>query len=120
MRCLARDTQKIFISLYESREEVKDKQGRYTGDIAVVRSEPISLVCNVGAAVGSSQIEVFGQLLDYDKTVLIDNTDFEISETAVLWIENSTDEPYDYIIKRIARTPNFTALAVSRVDISNG
>lgn len=118
MRCLKRDKQKVYVSLYEERQECTDEIGRYNGEYQIVRSEPIEIECSVSAAIGNSQIEVFGQMLNYDKTVIIDNVDFEIDEHAVLWIDKTTDEPYDYIINRIAKTPNFIALAVSKVDVS--
>lgn len=120
MRCLRRDTQTVYVSLYEQRVELTDEIGRYTGEYNVCRSEPIDIECNVSAAIGNSQIEVFGQMLNYDKTVIIDDVNFDIDEHAVLWIENDTSKPYDYIIKRVAKTPNYIALAVSKVDISNG
>ena len=120
MRCLKRDTQTIFVSLYEERKEMKDEIGRFTGEYEVCRSKPIEIECSVSAAIGNSQIEVFGQMLNYDKTVIIDDVNFEINENAVLWIDKDIAEPYDYIINRIAKTPNYIALAVSKVDVSNG
>lgn len=119
MRCLARDTKDIFVSLYETKVEVVNSDGLYTGEYEVKRSDPIKVTCNVGASVGTSQLEVFGQLLNYDKTIIIDNVDFEISETAVLWVDVDTSKPFDYIVKRVAKTPNYIALAVSKVDVSN-
>ena len=118
MRCLKRDKRLVCVSLYEERRECTDEIGRYSGEYEVVRSKPIEIECSVSAAVGNSQIEVFGQMLNYDKTVIIDDVNFEIDEHAVLWIDKAIDEPYDYIINRIAKTPNFIALAVSKVDIS--
>lgn len=117
MQCLTRDKQDIYISLYESKEEAQDEQGRYTGEFVIKRSDPIKVEANVSAARGAVQTEVFGQLLEYDRTVIIDNPSFEITEAAVLWIDKTIDEKYDYIITKIARTPNYTSLAVTRVEV---
>lgn len=118
MQCLARDRQDVYISLYESKEEIKDEQGRYTGEFTIKRSDPIKVSANVSAARGAVQTEVFGQLLNYDRTVIIDNPNFEIEETAVLWIDKDITEKYDYLITKIARTPNFVSLAVTKVEVS--
>lgn len=119
MRCLTRDMQLIYISNYENKEPILDDEGRDTGEYKIVRSEPVPVFANVSAASGSAQAEVFGTFLNYDRTVIIDNKNFEVSETAVLWIDKDTSKEHDYIVKRIAKTPNYLALAVSRVDVRN-
>ena len=43
MRCLKRDKQKVYVSLYEERQECTDEIGRYNGEYQIVRSEPIEI-----------------------------------------------------------------------------
>lgn len=126
MRCLDRDRRWVLVSRYSSKEPVTDEAGRLTGRYEVRRSEPEAVLASVSAAKGSARDSVFGQSLDYDRTVLVDDPAFEVDEAAVLWIDcvegggpsapSPDGLPYDYVVKRVARTPSYTAVAVKRVD----
>lgn len=126
MRCLDRDRRWVLVSRYEGKSPVVDEQGRLTGRHEVVRSEPEPLLASVSAARGAAQDDVFGQALDYDRTVLVDDPALDVDESTVLWVDcvdgdggeppERVSEPYDYVVKRVARTPSYTALAVKRVE----
>lgn len=155
----------MLVSLFDRLVPGVDEEGRLTGQNKVERSRQLPLLANVSAARGSAENSQFGQQLDYDRTVLIDNPDYPIAETAVLWIDCGvreklvdggyfdrhsvnesgndldgggfddwddcdsadaggfewptwTDEPYDYVVRKVARTANYTAVAVKRVEVS--
>lgn len=165
MRCLERDKRWVLVSLFEESEQVRDEEGRLTGQHKAVRSRQIPVLASVSAAKGSVENAGFGQNLDYDRTVIIDDPKFEISEAAVLWMDVDvygalvnggyferyslyesgedadggdfedyesgdeidggefeypvfSDKPYDHVIKKIARSANYTALAVKHVEVS--
>lgn len=125
MRCLDRGRRWVLVSRYEGKRPVTDPQGRLTGRHEVVRSAPEGVLASVSAARGAARDDVFGLGLDYDRTVLVDDPGFDVDEAAVLWVDcidggsvdaPATERPYDYVVKRVARTPSYTALAVKRVE----
>lgn len=164
MRNLDRDKQWVLVSRFEKIIAVEDEAGHLTGEHKIERSRQIPLLATVSANKGEAEAAAFGQSLDYDRTVLIDDPSYPISETAVLWIDKGVQkslldggyfdqysvwetgddidgggfedeaeddvdnggfeypewikEPYDYIVKKVARSPNFTLVAVKRVEVS--
>lgn len=140
MRCLDRDKQWVLVSFFIEKVVCKDDQGRLTGKHEVVRTEPIPLLCSVSASKGTAENSPFGLDLDYDKTVIIEDVDYPIDESSVLWVDNYpgpdsrdgqddaddvddsfsqvlTDKPYDYTVKRIAKSPNYLVAAIKRVEV---
>ena len=95
-----------------------DEQGRYTGKHAPKRSEPVEFLPTVSAARGEASTDYFGNYVDYDRSLTIDDPDFEVDEADVIWIDRPTSEPHDYVVKRVARTGAFTVIAVKRVEVS--
>lgn len=77
----------MLLSRFERLEEVIDDEGRYTGEQRAVRSAQVPLLASVSAARGSAENEPFGQSLDYDRTVLVDDPSLEVDEAAVLWVD---------------------------------
>lgn len=88
-----------------------------TGEKEIIYTEPIAIDLVVSPSTGVVAEEMFGGLQDYDK-ILVTEKGCEINEHSILWIEASTDEPHDYIVKKVARSLNFVAYAVSRVEVS--
>ena len=88
---------------------------------------PFLLEGFVSAASGRTAVEVFGENIRYDKTIIIYDPNFSVDEAAVFWLDctpvlkedGTTDTPYDYVVTRIARSLNLTAIAVSKVAVSH-
>lgn len=118
MRLLSRDLRTIYIASYEGLEAEVDASGRYTGRHVPQYSDPAAFSASVSAAKGEASGAVFGQSLDYDRTVLVDDPAFDVEEPDRLWVDNGVDEAHDYEVAQIARTPNVTAIAVKRVEAS--
>lgn len=144
MRCLDRDKQWVLVSFFVEKVACKDDKGRLTGKHEIIRTEPIPLLCSVSASKGTAENSPFGLDLDYDKTVIIEDVDYPIDESSVLWVDNFqypgsplapdgqedaddvddsfsqvlTDKPHDYTVKRIAKSPNCLAVAIKRVEVS--
>lgn len=134
MKCMTRNKQKFYYALYEGREEVTDEYGNATGQFEIVRGNPNEFWANISAAKGETQTRQFGESETYDKVVVMDNTAPDIDEYSVLWIDTvpqlddngnlAVDDngevitPYDYVVKKVAKSLNSVALAISKVSVS--
>ena len=128
MKCLRKNMREFWYALYERDEETKDAAGNYTGLYKPVYTPPRLMSANISAARGTSNEQIFGVDISYDKAIVTSDIDCPISETTILWLDNapiinpdgSTDTPYDYIVTRVARSINSVSYAAKRVDVSNG
>jgi len=134
MKCMERNKTKFFYSLYEGRTEITDEYGNATGQFEIVRGNPIEYMGNISAAKGETQTRQFGESETYDKVLVMDNEAPPIDEYTVLWIDTvpQLDEtgalevddsgevitPYDYIVKKVAKSINSVALAISKVSVT--
>ena len=119
MRTLERNKQTIYYALYEGKEPLKDEYGNPTGEYEVLYSEPVLLKINVSAARGEYSTRQFGEMENYDKVLVTDDINIPITETSLLWIDDTdTSKPHDYIVKKVAKSLNSVAIAVSKVSVS--
>lgn len=126
MRTLNRNKTVFYYALYEGKEPIIDDYGNITGEYDVKYSPPKKFSANISAANGKADVEQFGANVDYDKIIVGDDIFPNIDEYSVLWIDtvpvlNSMGEvniPYDYIVKKIARSLNSISVAVSKVEVS--
>jgi len=165
MRCLDRQKQWVLVSRFEKLAPEIDDKGRYTGDYEPVRSRQIPLLVSISSVKGDAENAIFGQSLNYDRVITIDDPDYDLNEADVFWIDGKirdvllnggyferysvlesgevidggsfddydkgedfdaggfeypvwTDTPHDHVIKKIARSENFTLVAVERVEVS--
>lgn len=138
MRCLARDKRWVLAAFFVEKRACEDEQGRLTGKHEVVRTEPMPFLVSVSASKGTAENSLFGIDLDYDKTIIIEDVELPIDESTVFWVDNveqelflgaansSEDEAFtwmgaldvshDYVVKRVAKTPNCLAVAVKRIE----
>lgn len=119
MRSLLRNQQPVFYKLYEGREEIVDEYGNPTGSyIPLYGPLKAALLC-VSPNKGSSEVEQFGSLEDYDRTMTTADADCEIDEDAVLWVDGAdTDGPYTHVVKKKAIWKNSAQYAIKSVDVS--
>lgn len=117
MRCLERNKRTFYYALFSER--VREGNGYIP-----VYSEPVALRGNISPATGSAHVEQFGNNVEYDKVIVLDNPDCPIDENSILFIEvepelNSVgDYVYDYIVKKVARSLNSVSIAISKVKVS--
>lgn len=120
MRCLNRNKSKFYYALYLKREPVatSDEYGNeiQTGEYTVVYSDPIAATGNISPASGTMVTELFGGSEGYDKVLMLDKPQTSIDEYSVLWIDVPSTEPFNYIVKKVARSLNSVAIAVSKVN----
>lgn len=119
MRNLLRNTQPVFYKLFEGEEEVLDQYGNSTGSSVPVYSELKCAMLSVSPNKGSTEVEQFGTLLNYDRTMTTADTRVPIDENAVLWLDGAdTNGPWNYVVTKRAPWKNSIQFAVSRVNVS--
>lgn len=121
MKLQKRNLVEIWYALYQGESDVLDSDGYETGQKEIIYSSPVSIHCSVSAATGQNQIETFGNLESYDKVIVTDDISCPIDENSILFIDNQPDnngKNFDYVVKRIAKSLNFIAYAVSKVKVT--
>ena len=124
---------------------VTDKYGNQlaTGEYQTIYTNPVPCRANISPASGVTATELFGSVEGYDKVIVMDNPECPIDEYSILWIDTSPEievgigsnavleitaggviigdnghfTPHDYIVKRVARSFNSVAIAVSKVNV---
>lgn len=133
MRTLVRNQSAFFYSLYEGKTSILDEYGNETSEYEIFYGNPKKAKGNISAAKGEMEIRQFGENADYDKVIVI-GTLSEIDEHSVLWIDtvpkvnedgslkkDDTGEvvtPYDYVVKKVAKSLNSISIAVKKVQVS--
>lgn len=122
MRCLDRDRRRVFVGRFVETRPVEEG-GRLTGRNEPVYEPPAELWPTVSAVSGEAFGDYFGQRVDYDVALTIDDPAFRVAEADVLWVDadpGGEDEPapHDYIVRRVARKGGYTVVAAKRVDVA--
>ena len=123
MRCLRRNKQPIYYSLYQGKTEIVDANGNRTGEYTQNYSTPVSLQVNISANKGYSEIEMFGANIVYDNTIVTD-LGCQMDEHTRLWVgipafDNDNNVlPYNYVVVRKAQSLNSITYAIKKVEVS--
>ena len=125
MRSLSRNKVRIYYANYHDKTPLKDEYGNLTGEYEISYGHPVEVRANVSAARGESTTRQFGDDVRYDRIIVLDDPEFPIAETSILWIDalpeikadGTTDTPYDYIVKQVATSLNSVSIAVSKVSV---
>ena len=123
MRNLEINKSTIYVLNYQGEEDVIDASGNYTGEKHIIYKPKKLLKTHLSGARGSSQSEIFGTDVRYDKTFILTKDEFKkygITENTVFFINvkptYKDDSPlYDYRVERIADTVNEVAIAITKV-----
>ena len=133
MKMLERNKSTFFYALYKDKVPRKDEYGNLTGEYDIVRANPQEFSANISAAKGEISTMLFGESESYDKTIVLGVDAPPIDEYTVLWVDSApqVDEtgalvidddgnavtPYDYIVKKVAKSLNSVSIAISKVDV---
>jgi len=128
MRCQRRNKVPFYYALYDHTEEIHDGNGFFTGGRKVVYGNPVKEKANISPAKNTETVELFGTNVNYDKVIVMCPADVPIDEHSVLWVdtlpeldeEGHTETPYDYIVRKVARSINSVSIAIAKVDVKNG
>ncbi len=119
MRSLKSNQQPVFYRLFEGEEEIIDEFGNSTGSFIPKYGSLRSAMLCVSPNKGSSEVNQFGSSEDYDRTITTADANCPIDENAVLWVDGAdTDEPWNYIVKLVARWKNSAQYAIKQVTVS--
>ena len=121
---MERNKTPFYYCLYRGKESVIDENGDETGETQVLYSDPLLLMANISPATGNTSVEQFGNSLQYDKVIVVDDVSCPIDEYTALFIDkspafDSDGVPlFDYIVKKVARSLNSVSIAISKVEVS--
>lgn len=119
MKCLERNKKLIYYANFQGVEPILSDEGYETGESAPQYSSPTPLKINVSSASGENATRLFGDFIDYDKTLVTSDMNLTISEESVFWIdETDISQPFDYIVKKVAKGLNSILIAVKKVEVS--
>lgn len=118
MRVLSRNKQSFYYANYEGVTQVRDSDGNLTGDEEIKYSEPKHLKGVITMEKGTVESSLFGLNDVYDRVIILNKEDDVINEHSVLWIDVTTDNPYNFIVTKVAKSLNFVQLAIRKVEVS--
>lgn len=124
MRCLQRNKQPIYYALYQGKTEILDSNNYRTGQYKLTYGTPKAISVNISANKGTSDLELFGSNIVYDRTIVVDDINCEIDEYTKLWVDapvydsQSNLLPHDYIVIKKAKSLNSITYAIRKVDVS--
>ena len=134
MKCMNRNKSIFYYSLYEGKFPITDDYGNQTGEYEIIHGNPIEFFANVSAAQGEATTRMFGDNESYDKVIVMDNESPTLDIYSVLWVDTvplldntgalALDEsgkvitPYDYIVKKVAKSLNSVSIATSKVTVT--
>ena len=100
-------------------EELVDEYGNSLGSYLPIYSALKSAMLCVSPNKGNSEVEQFGSLEDYDRTMTTADPNCPIDENSVLWVDGAdTDGPYTHIVKKKAVWKNSVQYAIKKVSVS--
>lgn len=123
MRCLERNKVTFYFAESTETQAITNNDGYKTGEYKTVYGKVIEVKGRISAAKGAVEHMPYGAMLDYDKTITLDNFAPDISEMCALWIDSvpevdtdgyTTDRP-DYEIVRKAKSLNHIRYEVKRI-----
>ena len=121
MRELERNKRTVYYARFDKNEPILDDDGNDTGEERPSYFAPVKLRINVSPAVGESATRPFGEIVDYDRTLVTCDTSLDVDEQTVFWIdETDTTKPFDYVVKKVAKSLNSLLVAVKKVEVSGG
>ena len=123
MRTLARNKRVFAYCLCLGEEALYDEYGNETSEYKVLYSDPYYVKGNISPATGQSRSEQFGDLMAYDKVIVLSDTCIPITESTVLFIDKPYEKDsegmplYDYIVRRVAKSLNSVSIAIGKVEV---
>ncbi len=125
MKCMNRNMTNFYYALYEKKTPIVDEYGNYTGEYEIERGNPHLFSANISGAMGETQTRQFGDNVAYDKVMVLAGDAPPIDEYSVLWVDvapeldstGATTTPYDYIVKKVAKSLNSVSIAISKVNV---
>ena len=116
MRLCNRNVKTIYYALQTGTQPIMDEWGNETGEYKTLYTEPVAIKMNVSPARGQASTEMFGEDLNYTKSMVTTDLTCPIDEYSRLWVDKPTTESHDYIVVLVAKSINNIAYAIKKVD----
>lgn len=95
-----------------------DSEGQFIGTFSKY-SETQTARASISAAKGAAEQEMFGNLLEYDRTVAT-KFPLDMNENSLVWLDGEKPPaPHNYIVARKSQSGNYTVFALKRVELSS-
>lgn len=133
MRCSERNKRDFWYAPFQSSSNRVDEYGNELNETTVAYGNPVACKGNVSAARGETAVRQFGEYESYDRVIVMDDPNTPINEYAVLWVDStpvlnedgslatnndgSPVTPWDYTVKKVARSLNSVSIAISKVTV---
>ena len=123
MKCLKRNKIRFYYALCTGESAVQS-ENYFPGDTVVSYGAPVEVEGNIAPPSGNVFVELYGNNIQYDRVIVLDDPNTPIDETTVLCIDKEPSYDgsgqliFDYIVRRVARSLNSVSIAVSRVNVS--
>ena len=118
MRDLIRNTSLVHFCSVMEQMEIVTKGGLLTGEFAPQYGEKMKVRMSVSPNKGSTALEMFGQLEEYDRTMTCSDPWCPIDEGCVLWLDGADlNGPHNYVVVKRAPWKNSTAYAIRKVTV---
>lgn len=120
MRNLLRNCTRIYFKLYKGGKPVLDEYGNQTGEVEPIYSDLQTCLISISPNKGTSEIEMFGSIEDYDRTMITHDMTCQIDENTILWLDNAdTNGPHTHTVLMKAPSINAIAYAIKKVKVSH-
>lgn len=119
MRCLNRNKQIVWYSLFEGDVMNTDSEGNFTGTRSQKYSEPEYEYFNVSAGKGNADVNPFGIDTPYSRTMVTTDIECPVDESTRVWIGVSPedDKPHNYEVVAVAKSINSVTYALREVSV---
>ncbi len=114
MRDLKRNQVLVNFRHYLGDKEIVDEYGNATADYSSEFGEEQQLLMSVSANKGDYSEQMFGNVLDYDRTMLISDPKCPINENSRVTIDGQ-----NYVVKAVARSLNVSQYAIKRIEVTD-
>ena len=116
MRCLEQNKSLFYYAKFLGEVDYYE-DGYMTGEKTLSYSTPAECRANISPARGSSDMQLYGTALDYDRNICFDYTNFpDLDEQSVLWIDKTPNgNDFNYRVLKIAKSKNWVNVAIKKV-----
>lgn len=118
MRSLNRNKRLIYYANRTGEKVNYDEYGNETGEVTPTYGASTPLLCNISAASGGDEVQVFGSFTAYSRTIYVSDTDCPINEDSIVWFGVNPPKPHNYIVVRKADSKNGILYALREVTVT--
>ena len=125
MRTASRNKRTIWFANFLGKKPIQGSAGKFLSSY----TEPMKLRVNISPNRGDVALRVFGEMLEYDRTILFSGNS-PLTEQSIIWLDcliagkipqiNGENVPHDYIVKRVAESlpsTGHTVIAVKKINV---